>query len=74
MIRNNMKMICGIDMAVDPYKTGFCDGLFGREFENPYGWNKKLSMIAYQKGFYAGYEYRIATNITLKIERKNDVA
>lgn len=59
-------------MKSSPFIQRFCDGLLGRKSLNPYGWDKAVSLHAYNKGFQAGIEKRKDENITLTIDREEN--
>lgn len=54
---------------MNPYRTGFCDALLGRESCNPFDWRKALSLAAYNSGYLAGAKTRKEKHITLTIEK-----
>jgi hypothetical protein len=48
------------------FRSGFCDGLLGRESCNDNGWDKCQQYLI---GYFQGTAKRKEMNITLKIER-----
>lgn len=51
------------------WREGYCDGVCRGESENPYGWDKPISMAHYIDGFWKGSESRKKQGITLVIPK-----
>lgn len=58
--------------TIAPYKTGFCDGLLGRESNCPFSVSNFVAHADYLQGYMSGKEWRGTNNITMKIEERLD--
>lgn len=50
------------------WREGYCDGLLGRNSNNPYKWDKAISMGSYVSGYSYGCEQRRIHGVTLSAD------